>query len=94
MEDNLYEDKLAGLISKEKYDHKCLQLADQAKDVAERLAMLRDMQEVKKPKEEQCHEHPIVDLYMKSTPNQKRIIMVNLFKKMRFHDRAVVLELL
>lgn len=94
MEENLYDDKLAGFISQEKYKHKCQQLAEQAREIAERLAMLRESQEVKAPKEEQRHENPVVDLYMKSTPGQKRIIMNQLFKKMYFREGGVVLEFL
>lgn len=83
MDENLYDDRLAGFISKEKYVQKRQQLARQAADAAERLAMLREAQDMPK-QEEQSPEpaNPIVYLYQKSLPNQKRIIMVTLFRPM------------
>lgn len=81
MDVNLYDDRLAGFISKEKYEQKRQQLAREAADVAERLAMLREAQDMPKQEaqkpESDC---PIVDLYLKSLPSQKRIIMATLLK--------------
>ncbi len=82
MDANLYDDRLAGFISKDKYEEKRQQLAKQAADVAERLAMLREAQETAEPVEQPPKsDNPIVNLYLDSSPAQKRIILVGVFKK-------------
>lgn len=83
MEEQLYDDRLSGFISKEKYDEKRQQFASQAVGVAERLAMLQEVQDIAEPVEQKPESaNPIVDLYLKSLPDQKRIIMTTLFKPM------------
>jgi len=87
MEENLYDDRLAGFISKEKYEQKREQIAKQAAELAERLTMLREAQGASKPQEqEQLSDNPIVDLYLKGTPIQKRTVLSILFKKIYVKD--------
>lgn len=95
MDENLYDDRLAGFISKEKYEQKRQQLARQAADAAERLAMLREAQDSPKQEEHKPEsENPIADLYLKSLPSQKRIIMTVLFKPMVFQEgQSVIVSL-
>ncbi|HSW74870.1 MAG TPA: recombinase family protein [Candidatus Saccharimonadales bacterium] len=93
VEENLYDDKLAGYISKEKFEQKRAQLAKQAAEAAERLAMLREIEQSSEPpKEEKTNHAPIVDLYIKSTPNQKRIIINQLFKKITCKGKEVSIK--
>lgn len=91
MESNLYDDKLAGFITQEKYEEKRQQFAKQAADIAERLAMLGDSQKAESPQEAQS-DNPIVDLYLKSTPHQKRIILNVLFKKILVKGGKVLIR--
>lgn len=95
MEENLYEDKLAGYISKSKYEDKCRSLAKQASDLTERATMLREAQNTTKqlPSKERQSDNPIADLYLKSTPNQKRVILTTLFKKLFVRDGVLTLIL-
>lgn len=82
MEENLYDDRLAGFISKEKYEEKRQQLAEQTAEVSERITMLREAQDAEDELiEVPQSDNPIVDLYLRSTPNQKRILLAVLFKK-------------
>ncbi len=82
MDDNLYEDKLAGYISKEKYEEMRQSFAKQAAEMVERLTMLREAQDTREPLEQETQsDNPIVDLYLKSTPHQKRVILTSLFKR-------------
>ncbi|HJQ09072.1 MAG TPA: recombinase family protein [Candidatus Saccharimonadales bacterium] len=82
MEERLYDDRLSGFITKEKYEEKRRQLAGQASVVAERMAMLREAQNAPAPLEQKVEsDNPIVDLYLKSSPHQKRIILTILFKR-------------
>ena len=87
MEENLYDDRLAGFISKEKYAQKREQIEKQTVELAERLTMLREAQSTSNlPKQESLSDDPIVDLYLKSTPTQKRIMLSALFKEIYVKD--------
>jgi site-specific DNA recombinase len=87
MEENLYDDRLAGFISKEKYEEKRQQLTKQTTEVSKRIAMLREAQDVEDELiEVPQSDNPIVDLYFRSTPNQKRILLAVLFKKISVKD--------
>lgn len=93
VEENLYDDKLAGFISKEKFEQKRKHLAKQAAEAAERLAMLREIEESSEPPKEEKQEYtPIVDLYLKSTPNQKRIILLTVFKPFTSRGAQVLIQ--
>lgn len=93
VEENLYDDKLAGYISKEKFEQRQAQLAKQTAEANERLAMLREVEESSEPpKEEKQDCTPIVGLYLKSTPSQKRIIMAQIFKQMTCNGESVSIQ--
>lgn len=81
MGENLYDDRLADFISKEQYEHKCKQIATQMAGLSERLAMLQEAQNVNRLlKQEPLSDNPIIDLYLRSIPSQKRTILSILFK--------------
>jgi DNA invertase Pin-like site-specific DNA recombinase len=93
MEELLYEDKLAGVITKEKYESKRRQFAEQAAEAAERLTMLREAQEITKSEEPETEsDNPIINLYLQGPPSQKRIIMANLFKRITANGDKVNIE--
>jgi hypothetical protein len=90
MEENLYDDRLAGFISRERYEEKRRRLTKQAVEVAERLAMLREAQDTSEPlTQEPRSDNPMVDLYLRGTPHQKRIFLSTLFKKITVKEGQV-----
>ncbi len=92
MEGKLYDDRLAGFISKERYEEKRLQFAEQAAEVAERMAMLRDAQGMEACSEPEVRsDNPIVDLYLKGTPHQKRIVLSGVFKPIRSKGEELII---
>ncbi len=92
MESNLYDDRLAGYITKEKYEEKRRQFAKQAAEIAKRMAMLSESQNTEVvPAQEVQYDNPIVELYLKSTPHHKRIIMSALFKKIVVKEGGVLI---
>ncbi|MDB5177678.1 MAG: hypothetical protein JWO61_61 [Candidatus Saccharibacteria bacterium] len=92
MKENLYDDRLAGFISKEKYVQKREQLAKQAAELTERLTMLREAQSASKPpKHEPLSDNPRVDLYLRGVSSQKRIVLSILFKQIVIRDGRVIL---
>lgn len=93
MEDKLYEDKLSGAISEKRYSAKCQQFAEQAAKAQEQLAKLQEAKAEEPAAPEPESDNPLVRLYMKSSPNQKRIIMANAFKKMTADGDSVSFKL-
>ena len=94
MEENLYDDRLAGFVSKERYDEKRQQLASKAMEMSKRLAMLREAQDATVSVEAVPeYDNPIVGLFAKGTPHQKRIIMSLLFKKITYKNGVLSLHL-
>lgn len=91
MEDALYEDKLAGVISDSRYQSKRADFADQAEQIMARLSKLNEIQ-AERDVELPGAKNKIVALYVKSTPGQKRIILSAVFKKMILSDGLVVIE--
>jgi site-specific DNA recombinase len=91
----LYEDKLAGDISVIKYNEKHQQFSEQIADINERLNRLDEEQKDQLPEEiaYEKSDNPLVNLYLKSLADQKRIILANLFKKMVANGDNVSLEL-
>lgn len=83
MQEKLYDDKLSGYISKERYEAKCQELEVQAGDIRERLFRLYEIQdEHTRAASRVRSKNPIAFLYMKGSPNEKRIIISNIFKEM------------
>jgi site-specific DNA recombinase len=91
MEDALYEDKLSRLITAERYSQKYLELAKQKTDFVNRLTLLNLAQDsTKHAKEEIKSEDPIVNLYLNSSPTQKRIILSTVFKKLKVGAEVII----
>lgn len=91
MEDTLYEDKLAGVISDGRYQSKRAEFAEQAGQIMARLSKLNEIQaeqDVELPRAR----NKIAALYLKSTPSQKRTILSTLFKKMVLESGVLVIE--
>lgn len=91
MEDTLYEDKLASVISDNRYQSKRADFAEQAEQIMARLSKLNEIQaeqDTDLPKAK----NKIVALYLKSTPDQKRTILCVLFKKMVLEGGLVAIE--
>ncbi len=83
MDDLLYEDKLSGVITKERYLIKQKQFEDEAQEIKERLVILQEAQQVTALTEPiSKSDNQIVNLYLNCLPSQKRIIMATLFKSM------------
>lgn len=93
MDSQLYEDRLAGLITKELYRVKQHKFAEQAAEIANRLEMLHEVQEIEPVEQELASDNLIVDLYLKSSPDQKRIIMASTFIRMSFKNGEVTIIL-
>jgi DNA invertase Pin-like site-specific DNA recombinase len=80
MSDGLYDDKLANYISVDKFEQKQQELTGQIVEVQSRLERLREIQGEENNKPRPQSKYPIVNLYMQSSPSQKRTIMAQLYK--------------
>jgi DNA invertase Pin-like site-specific DNA recombinase len=95
MKDALYDDRLTGYISKERYEAKCEEIDGQIAEIQKRLGKLHEAQMDEKQREPEPKSHSaIVRLYLKSSPSDKRIILSNLFSKMIADGDHVQLQLL
>ncbi len=94
MKDALYDDKLAGYINAEKYEHKLQQLNESKRQIEDRLEKIYEAEAITKPtNNKRLHKNPIVDLYLKSTPAQKRIIITTIFEPITTYRDSVGLSL-
>lgn len=83
MQDRLYDDKLSGRISQHKYDDKCQQFADNITEIKRRLLRLHEAQGLSRAERAAVVQHSksrIVQIYLRSAPEQKRVILSVLFK--------------
>jgi DNA invertase Pin-like site-specific DNA recombinase len=79
--ESLYDEKLVGRITHRRYSEKYKMLQARITEVNARLARLHEIQgEQEKQAPEVQSKHPIVNLYLQSSPGQKRTIMSQLFK--------------
>lgn len=81
MSDALYDDKLANYISTNKFEQKQQELATQMLEIQSRLKRLQETQGEQRDKPKLQSKNPIVNLYLQSSPNQKRTIMAQLYKQ-------------
>lgn len=93
MEDALYEDKLAGLVSEGKYQEKLADFADQSEQIITRLAKLSEAQPVQALDENARSKNKIAALYMRSVNEKKRIILSVVFEDAVLKDGFVALRL-
>lgn len=91
--DRLYEDKLSGQISQSRYDDKCQQFADNISEIKKRLLRLHETQGLSRAEKEAVKQHSksrIVQIYLRSTPDQKRVILSVLFGPMTTEGDGIV----
>lgn len=94
MTDTLYDDKLAGYITKEKYETKHQQLIEQKAETKSRLAKIYEAEAIPEPAVlNPIHKNPIVNLYLKSNPTQKRIIINTILEPIFAQDGTVKIDL-
>lgn len=92
IKDALYDDKLTGYITVEKYEKKLQKIEEQKTQIEGRLNMIYDAEAITKPNViKHLHDNPIVDLYLKSTITQKRIIINTIFEPIFTHNESVKL---
>lgn len=90
MDNMLYEDKLAGEITKQKYQSKHQEFEEKIAELRNRLNLLRTAElgeEADSP--ESLDKNPLVNFYLKSTPYNKRIIIKSFTK---LENRIYVLK--
>jgi len=94
MENSLYEDKLAGSISKAKYEEKYEDLADQSERIVKRLVKLNKAQASPHIDEAAIKkdQNRIIELYLNSTPSQKRTILSELPLSLRLVQGRLLIE--
>lgn len=93
MENALYEDKLAGLVSEGRYREKLTDFADQSQQIIGRLAKLSEAQPAQALDEVSRSKNKIAALYIRSVPSKKRIILSVLFENAVLKDGVVALRL-
>lgn len=91
MDSNLYDDKLAGEISEEKYSEKHQELNNNRLELEERLSKvdktLSEMLDKKLVLLELSQK--AAEIYTKKTPEQKRTIITKLFRKLEYTGESV-----
>jgi len=93
MKDALYDDKLSGYITTEKYEHKLQQLNGQKTQIEDRLNRIYEAESITVPTNtKRLHKNPIVDLYLKSVPVQKRIIIATIFEPIFTYNENIKLD--
>lgn len=92
MENGLYEDKLAGLVSKKRYEEKYKDFANQSEQILIRLARLNEAQTPDYPDKVEKGESKITRLYLNSTPSQKRTILDELSLSLKLVQGELLIE--
>lgn len=94
MDESLYDDKLAGLITQERYEAKHEQFVAEAAEIKQRLIKIDDSTGLQL-------EHRLVllelsqkaaELYVRKAPEQKRLIASKLFSKMMLKQGSLSVE--
>lgn len=93
MNETLYEDRLAGIISIKKYEERRAEFTMQSEQLMARRAKL---QELEADLDQQIEIFPkgksrIVDLYMQGTPSRKRAVLAIVFKSIAVTNGEVLL---
>jgi len=91
MDEALYEDKLAGTISTERYEEKHRQFTERIAEAQERLDRLAPAQTKQPSPLKLKTKNPIVRLYMESSVNQRRAVIAKVFQPITVqHGKAIV----
>ena len=91
MDSNLYDDKLAGDISTEKYEEKHQELTSTKNELEERLSKIDQTFAEQLDKKLVLLElsQRAAELYASKSPEQKRIIITKLFRKLEYSEGAI-----
>jgi DNA invertase Pin-like site-specific DNA recombinase len=91
MDETLYDDKLSGDISKERYDEKHAQFMTQKADIESQLETIDASMSERLEQRLVIFElsQKAADLYAKKTPEQKRLIISKLFEKLTLKGGAI-----
>ncbi len=93
MQERLYEEKLAGEISQDRYAGKAQELESQLAQLAERLQRLHEAEGINGTTRPEIEApNPIVRLYINSSPGEKRVIMSNLGLHLRVSGIGLLIE--
>jgi site-specific DNA recombinase len=94
MDDGLYDDKLAGEISQDKYEEKHGQFMAEKMELNERLSLLDQSQGRRLDQQLVLLElsQKAADLYAKKSPDQKRLIISKLFKQLTIKEGSLSVE--
>lgn len=94
IDDSLYEEKLAGDISQERYENKHKELDVQVAGINDRLQRLLEAQGQLAPSTTKLEAgNPIVSLYINSQPMDKRVILYKLFSPLIATEGKLRIEL-
>jgi site-specific DNA recombinase len=94
MSDALYDDKLANYISTDKFEQKQQELAAQMLETQSRLERLKEIQGKQADRPKPQSKHPIANLYLQSSPSQKRTILSQLYRVIHTDGNWVEFKLL
>ncbi len=91
MDDTLYDDKLSGDISAERYQEKHKELMEQ------KVEFERQLQQAERPVSQRLEQHLVIlelsqkaaNLYGQKTPEQKRLIITKLFTELTYDSDSV-----
>lgn len=92
MENTLYEDKLAGLVSTNRYEEKYKDFADQSEQILARLTKLNEAQTSNYLGKVEKGRSKITSLYLNSTPSQKRTILDELSLSLKLVQGELLIE--
>ena len=95
MDEKLYEDRLAGNISDERYRSKHEEFDEEISRVQSRLDRIYEAQKEAQPEampKTKRTDPPLIRLYLKSSTNEKRVIMASLFKDMVVRGSEIVVK--
>jgi len=91
MDNNLYDDKIAGEVTLEKYELKHSEFMAEKKQLEERLSTIDQSLGLLLEQKLVLFElsQKAAELYTKKTPDQKRLIITKLFQKLTYTDNLV-----
>jgi hypothetical protein len=91
MDSNLYDDKLSGVVTAEKYEQKHTELVAEKKQFEERLTHVDQSLELMLEQKLVLLElsQKAAELYPKKTPEQKRLIITKLFQQLTYTGEFV-----
>jgi hypothetical protein len=91
MDINLYDDKLAGEVTAERYEQKHIELMTEKSQLEEKLSTIDQSLGILLEQKLVLFElsQKAAEIYTKKTPDQKRLIITKLFQKLTYTDDIV-----